>query len=260
MFTHRSCDLWTTITSNPIADYSCCHRYCYRRLDCFIDMRIQPVIPLKRVFRVGMMHRRPPQYQQIIVQLLSVWTIVVVGQESNNSTPSTCQDLLTNFASCVVSTFDLQSDAMACDTCRLEYAALMNNSTESLSCNDIETIQCTAVKECPCHECSTVLESYWNCEVINKNYNGNPCPSGIDCRTSTVNCENSFDEYRNCIYRLPITTDNTTTVSTSTNGKACDKCRQTVATQFSNGGACEAAQTNFCIGVNATCATVWGLY
>ena len=181
--------------------------------------------------------------------LLLLWTTYAVAQES------ACQDLQTSFASCLVDTFDLQSDAAACDNCRLEYSAFINNSTELLSCTDVETIECTAVRECPCNECGPILESYLNCEVVN-NYNNNQCPSGIDCRTSTVNCENSFNEYRNCIYRLPINSNGTTTTGAS--GKMCDECRLNVANQFSDGGTCDAAQTNFCTGVNETCASVCG--
>lgn len=180
-----------------------------------------------------------------------LWATYSLAQDS-----TTCQELLTSFASCLVDTFDLQSDAAACDTCRLQYSAFINNSTEIISCDEVENIQCAAVKECPCNECNSSLESYLNCEVIN-NYNSNQCPSGIDCRTSTVNCENSFDEYRNCIYRLPVVTNGTTT-TTGANGKACDECRLNVANQFLDGGTCDAAQSNFCTGVNNTCAIACG--
>lgn len=171
---------------------------------------------------------------------------------AQDSTIATCQDLLSEFASCLVDTFPSQNDAAICDTCRLEYAELINNSTEPLSCDDVESVQCLAVKECPCGECKATLEEYLNCEVIS-NYNGGDCSAGIDCRTSIVNCEHSFDEYRNCIYRLPISNNDTTA-----NGKMCDACRLDIATNFLSGGTCDMARSNFCLGVNDTCVGVCG--
>jgi hypothetical protein len=41
-------------------------------------------------------------------------------------------------------------------------------------------------------------------------------------------------------------------------GKACDECRINVANQFINGGTCDAAQNNFCYGINTTCMNVCG--
>ena len=190
----------------------------------------------------------------MLMQHVILFLLLLVAYSVAQDNTATCQDLLTSFASCLVDTFDFQSDAAACDTCRLQFSAYINNSTEFLSCDGIETIQCGAVKECPCNECNTPLESFLNCEVIN-NYNNNQCPSGIDCRTSTVNCESSFDEYRNCVYRLPVTNSTTTN---GADGKACDECRLYVANQFLDGGTCEAAQTNFCTGVNSTCAIACG--
>jgi hypothetical protein len=170
-------------------------------------------------------------------------------------TETICQDLLTDYATCLVDQFDSQNDAALCDECRIEYSNIINNTTSVLSCEDIERVQCTAVQECPCQDCTVALEAYLNCEVIN--YNNSECSSGIDCRTSIVNCLNSLDEYRNCIYRLPVIND-TALITSTANGRGCDDCRLQVAANFVNGGSCDMAGTNFCTGVTETCVTVCG--
>jgi hypothetical protein len=177
--------------------------------------------------------------------------VVVLAQ-----TDAVCVEFQTDYASCLVNQFDSQSDAALCDQCRIEYAnALTNSSSSGLTCEDIELVECSAVLECPCGACDVALEAYLNCEVLN--YNNSQCSAGINCRTSIVNCLNSFDEYRNCLYRLPLLND-TTQASTTANGKACDDCRIQVATNFSNGGSCDMAKSNFCTGVTETCAVVCG--
>jgi hypothetical protein len=189
----------------------------------------------------------------VLAENFASWTSFWVV---NAQTDSACQGQLSEYASCLVDQFDSQNDAALCDQCRLDYAnALANASSSELTCENIENVQCSAVLECPCGGCAASLEAYLNCEV--SNYNNSQCSAGINCRTSIVNCLNSFDEYRDCLYRLPLFND-TAMVTTTANGKACDNCRIQVAANFSNGGSCDMAQSNFCTGATETCAVVCG--
>jgi hypothetical protein len=101
-----------------------------------------------------------------IASMIAALTVLFVAAQ----TDSVCQDLLSDYASCLVDQFDSQNDAALCDECRIEYAKVLTNSSSSeLTCEYIERLQCSAVLECPCGGCGASLDAYLNCEVLNYN-------------------------------------------------------------------------------------------